>query len=71
MRLTGVLAVPGIQSAPLARCPGALNRLLSDANLVHFAGPKFGPVPSRPYLATGLLVAVHTKPTGNLPTYVT
>lgn len=33
-------------------------------------GPKFGPLPNRPYLATGLLVAVHTNPAGNLPTYV-
>jgi len=33
LRLTGVLAVPGIQSAPLTRCPGALNPLLSDTYL--------------------------------------
>jgi len=30
LRLTGVLGVPGIQSAPLPRCPGALNPLVSD-----------------------------------------
>jgi len=30
LRLTGVLAVPGIQSAELTRCPGPLNPLLSD-----------------------------------------
>jgi len=32
LRLTGVLAVPGIQSAPLTRCPGPLNPLLSDTS---------------------------------------
>jgi len=32
LRLTGVLAVPGIQSAPLTRCPGTLNPLLSDTS---------------------------------------
>ena len=34
LRLTGVLAVLGIQSAPLTRCPGSLNPLLSDSLVV-------------------------------------
>jgi len=33
LRLTGVLAVLGIQSALLTRCPGPLNPLLSDTSL--------------------------------------
>jgi len=45
LRLTGVLAVPGIQSAPLARFPGPLNSLLSDTYGTELKGQNYTGLP--------------------------